>query len=323
MHDIITIGDSLLDTFLILDDSDNTSITTKHDTKMLCFHYAEKIAVKNSVYSIGGNAANVAVGTAKLGLKSAIVTQLGDDLTGHAIHHELKKQKVDPKFVRLIPGKETRYSVVLNYKAERTILSYHAEREYTLPRLPKARWIYYTSMGKTFEHTHEALKQYLKKNPTTKLAMNPGSYQFQKGLRHIKSLLPHAHVLIVNKEEAAALIGKKDKPEQYLKALRKKGVPLVVLTDSMNGSYASDGVNTCHMPCYPIKPLAKTGAGDAYSSGFLSALILGKTIPEAMQWGTANAGGVIQHFGAQAGLLTPKSLKSLLKEYGRITPQLL
>lgn len=320
MYDIITIGDSLLDTFLILDDSDNTSITTQHDTKMLCFNYAEKIAIKNSVQSIGGNAANVAVGAAKLALKTAIVTQLGNDITGHAIHRAIKLQGVDTKFIRLIDGKETRYSVVLNYKAERTILSYHPEREYTLPKLPKTNWIYYTSMGKTFEQVHDKLKLYLKKHPSTKLAMNPGSYQFQKGLKHIKSLLPFTNVLIVNKEEATALVGKKDKPEQYLKALRKKGVPLVVLTDSMNGSYASDGVNTYHMPSYPIKPLAKTGAGDAYSSGFLSALAQGKTLPEAMQWGTANAGGVIQHFGAQNGLLTARTLKSSLKQYAKIVP---
>lgn len=321
MYDIITLGDSLIDTFLILDESDTTNITTQRNVKKLCFNYAEKIAVKNSIHSIGGNAANVAVGTKKLGLKTAIITELGDDLTGHAIHHALKAAGVDTKYVRLTRGKETRYSVVLNYKAERTILSYHAEREYHLPKLPKTRWIYYTSMGKTFEHTHEALKQYLKKNPHTNLAMNPGSYQFQKGLKHIKSLLPFTNVLIVNKEEATKLVGKKDKPEQYLKALHKKGIPLVVLTDSMNGSYASDGVHIFHMPAYPIKPLAKTGAGDAYSSGLLSALIQGKSLPEAMQWGTANAGGVIQHFGAQTGLLTTKTLKSLLKHYPHTTPQ--
>lgn len=323
MYDIITIGDSLLDTFLILDESDNTNIMTAHDQKKLCFNYAEKIAVKNSVHSVGGNAANVAVGAAKLGLKAGIVTQLGNDITGHAIHRAIKMQGVDTKFIRLIDGKETRYSVVLNYKAERTILSYHPEREYTFPKLPKTGWIYYTSMGKTFEHTHDKLKQYLKKNPNTKLAMNPGSYQFQKGLKHIKSLLPFTNVLLVNKEEATMLVGKKDKPEHYLKALHKKGIPLLVLTDSMHGSYTSDGINTYHMPSYPIKALAKTGAGDAYSSGFLSALMQGKSLPEAMQWGTANAGGVIQHFGAQSGLLTVRTLKSSLKQYAKITPTLL
>lgn len=323
MYDIITIGDSLLDTFLILDESDDTGILAQHDAKKLYFTYGEKIAVKNSVHSIGGNAANVAVGTAKLGATSAIVTQLGNDLTGYAIHRELHMQGVDTKFVRMVHGKETRYSVVLNYKAERTILSCHPEREYVLPRLPKARWIYYTSMGKTFERTHDALKQYLKKHPGAKLVMNPGSYQFQKGLRHIQSLLPFTAVLIVNKEEAAKLAGKKEKPEQYLKALRKKGVGIAVLTDSINGSYASDGTNTYHMPSFPIVPIAKTGAGDAYSSGLLAALNEGRSLKEAMQWGTANAGGVIQHFGAQTGLLNKKTIKSLLKKYPDIIPKTL
>lgn len=323
MYDIITIGDSLLDTFLILDGSDSTNIASFHNIEKLCFDYGEKIAVKNSVHSIGGNAANVAVGTKKLGLHSALVTQLGNDLSGHAIHQELKKQGVDTTYIRHIDGKETRYSVVLNYKAERTILSYHPEREYVLPRLPKTAWLYYTSMGKTFEHTHDALKKYLKAHPTTKLVMNPGSYQFQKGVKHIKSLLPFASAVILNKEEATLLVGKKETPALYLKALRKKGIPLVVLTDSMNGSYASDGMTTYHMPSYPTKAIAKTGAGDAYSSGFISALALGKTLPDAMQWGTANASGVIQHFGAQKGLLSLRELKSTIKQYSNIRPEII
>lgn len=323
MFDLITIGDSLIDTFLILDDSDANIMQAKQGKK-LCFNYAEKIAIKDSIHSVGGNAANVAVGAAKLGLHAGIVTELGDDLTGHAIELELSKAHVDTAFIRLLKGKETRYSVVLNYKAERTILSYHAERVYALPRLPETKWIYYTSMGKTFERTHKPLLSFLKKHPEAKLAMNPGSYQFTNGLSHIKALLPHADLLILNKEEATRLVGKKKSHIDYLAAIKKTYlIPIVVLTDSMNGSYAFDGATTYHMKTYPIKAIAKTGAGDAYTSGLLSALVRGKSVAEAMQWGTANAGGVIQRFGAQAGLLGQKGITSTIKKYPRIVPNTL
>lgn len=320
MLDLITIGDALIDTHLILDDSD-ANIAHLKEGKKLCFNYAEKIAIKDSTHSIGGNAANVAVGTTKLGLSTAIVTELGDDLAGHAIDLELSKAGVDTQMVKLLKAKETRYSVVLNYHAERTILSYHAERNYRLPALATSRWIYYTSLGKTFEGIHKPLLAHLKKHEGVKLAMNPGSFQFSHGLPHIKRLLPAADLLILNKEEAVRLVGKKNHPRDILKSIIKEyNTPLVVLTDGTNGSYAADSTFLWHMLPYPVRAIAKTGAGDAYTSGFLSALIKNKDVYEAMRWGTANAAGVVQQFGSQTGLLKQTQLIALIKKYPKILP---
>ena len=264
--------------------------------------------------------ANVAVGSRRLGLKTAIVTELGDDINGFVVKHELERAKVDTKTVKMLKAKETRYSVVLNYKGERTILSYHIKRKYNLPKLPDSKWLYYSSMGDTFENLQKQLVKYLVRHPNTKLAVNPGSYQMKNGLKIIKSILPYVSILFVNKEEAEKLVGKKD-IKATVKSLHRAGVKIAVVTNGTKGSFASNGQSIYSMPAYPIKSIARTGAGDAYAGGFLSAIISGHTVSEAMQWGTANAAGVIQKIGAQKGLLTKSSIKGLVSKYKKIKPK--
>ncbi|PIY93607.1 MAG: hypothetical protein COY69_00760 [Candidatus Magasanikbacteria bacterium CG_4_10_14_0_8_um_filter_32_14] len=320
MFDLITIGDSTFDTFLILEEDQNTCSLTKNK-KLLCFNYAEKTPINNTAQSVGGNAANIAVGVRKFGQKTAIITELGDDINGHIIKHELKKAGVDIDLVKRIKNNDTRYSIVLNYCGERTILSYHAKRNYTFPKLPKTKWIYYTSLGKTFEKIQDKLIDHLKKNSDIKLAVNPGSYQINKATDKIKQIIPHTDILFVNKEEAIKLVGETQPPKKLLSSLYSLGAKTVVITDNENGSYTFDGQEKYFMPSYKVKMIAKTGAGDAYTSAFLSAIISKHNITEAMVWGTTNASAVIQKFGSQNGLLNEGQLKKLLKEKSDVQPK--
>ncbi|MBU0597009.1 carbohydrate kinase family protein [Patescibacteria group bacterium] len=319
MFDLITIGDSTIDTFLIIDDA-HLGCGLRKEEKLLCLRYADKIPIVHSDQSVGGNAANVAVGAHKLGLQTAIVSELGDDINGHAIKHALSEAGVNTKFVHLLKKEETRYSVVLNYHGERTILSYQAKRNYTFPKLTQSKWIYYTSLTKSFEKIQKKLSTYLIKHSKIKMAMNPGSYQLKHGLNQIRLLLPQTEIMFVNKEEADKIVGKKKNIKKTCQAFLQKGVKTIVITDSIKGSFAGHDKDIYFMPIYPLKAKAKTGAGDAYTSGFLSAIIKDKPIAEAMQWGTANAAGVIQKIGAQKGLLTKTTLEKLIKKYSKIKP---
>lgn len=320
MYDLITIGDATFDTFIVLDE-ESSSCHMYKDKKLLCLNFADKTPITNTAQSAGGNAANVAVGVRKLGLETAIYTEIGDDVTGQIIESELERARVDTSLIKVLKGKETRYSIILNYETERTVLSYHAKRKYSLPHLPHTKWIYYTSMGKTFEAAQKKLISHLKKHPSVKLAMNPGSYQFKHGCKTIGNMLKHTDLLFVNKEEAACLFGKTKKPiRSAIKGLHREGVKEIVVTDGTDGAYASDGTNIYHMPIYKIQPLAKTGAGDAFASGYLAARIYNKDVPTAMKWGTANAASVIQKFGAQVGLATRAGIKRIVEKHKNTIP---
>lgn len=325
MFHVITIGDSTLDTFLVIDDATLQCDLSREHCR-LCLNYADKVPITHATQSIGGDAANVAVGCKKLGLKTAVVSELGDDVNGKVIKDGLKKSGVDVSMVKTLKNKETRYSVVLNYKAERTILSYHVERNYSLPTLPATDWIYYTSLGANFEKLQDNLVRYLSKHPKTKLAMNPGSYQIKNGLNKIKQILPKTDILFLNKEEAERVIsspyegGVRGGVGNQLQQLRRLGPKIVVITDSYNGSYATDGKTNWFMPIYDVKAVGKTGAGDAFASAFLSAIILKKDIPTAMQWGTANSASVIQQIGAQKGLLNKAGVEKMVRQFKNIKP---
>jgi len=322
MFDLLTIGDCTVDTYAMIDDR-NPDVHLSSDKKLLCLDYADKISVFEAGEAVGGNAANIAVGARRLGLKSALCTELGTDFNGEFIVQQLKKEKVDTSLVHKNKRNKTRYSLVLNYRGERTILSYHSKRKYPLPSLPKTEWVYYTSLGEGFELLQNKLITSLRKHPETKLAVNPGSYQMKKGLLAFKKILAVTDLLFVNLEEAQKLSGAKLPLPKLFAKLHDLGAEMIVITDGAKGSYASDGIMSYFLPPFPAKNISKTGAGDAYASGFLSAIFKGYSITEAMQWGNANAASVIGHIGAQTGLGNPKILKKILSKNTNITSQIL
>lgn len=317
MFDVIVIGDSTMDTILMIDDA-QVQCDLKKEHCQICLNYADKIPISQTTQSLGGNAANIAMGCRKLGLKTAIVTELGDDINGMLIKHEFEEAGIDARFARLNPKNETRYSIVLNYLGERTILSYHAKRKYSLPTLPATKWLYYTSVGDDFRVLQNQILTYLKKHPDCKIACNPGSYHLKKKFIDFKPIINKTDILFVNKEEAEKIVGKDQPIAELLSSLLKMGVKTAVITDGENGSYAANKTEQYHLPSFDVKIVSKTGAGDAYASGFLSAIVNGQSLAEAMQWGTANSSAVIQQIGAQTGLLGRNGVEKMMKIFWKV-----
>src|SRR3989344_1767259 len=137
----------------IFSPTESEALCTLDDKEcLICFSYGEKIPVKNLEYSLGGNAANNAVGAKRLGIKVGLVTTLGGDSTGNLIVEKLEKEGVNMSYVVQQPTAGTNYSTAINYGGERTIFTYHAPRSYEFPvKLPVADWIYLTSMGESFQ----------------------------------------------------------------------------------------------------------------------------------------------------------------------------
>jgi ribokinase len=324
MFDLITIGDCTIDTFIIIDhDEARLQCNLKQGACQLCLNYADKIPIKHAHQTIGGNASNVAVGVHKLGLKTAVVTEVGDDLNGWEIETELHQQGIDTEMVKKLAKGDTRYNIVLSYLSERTILSSQVIRNYQLPKLPPSHWLYYTSLLTPFHKLQNNLIKHLKKQPQIKLAANPGSHQLKAGKKEFIKILPYLEVLFVNKEEANKILDKKLTIKQALKSLYELGIKIVVITDGRQGTYAFNGHQYYFMPIYPVTPKERTGAGDALASGFLGSYARHQNISEALMWGTANAAGVIQKIGAEEGLMTTKEILKMIKNYPNINPKLI
>ncbi|OGH87434.1 MAG: hypothetical protein A3J93_02785 [Candidatus Magasanikbacteria bacterium RIFOXYC2_FULL_42_28] len=325
MKHLVVIGDATIDTQIMIDNA-SVECDVDHSRCRLCLDYAAKVPVRESYQTVGGDGANVAVGATKLGLQTALLADVGTDSNGQIILDTIKKAGVDISLVSKSKKPPTRYSVILNFQGERTILSQHGKRDYVWPKnFPPTDWIYLTGLSEGLKPLHETLLKYIAKHATVRLAYTPGSHQLKHNVADIRALLPAVDTLIINLEEAEIILGTTLKKEKSTTALihelLKLGPDEVVITDAARGAYAGNIDDVYHLASFPVKVVAKTGAGDAFSAGYIAAKINGHSPQVALQWGIANSCGVISAVGAQAGLLNRKELEKMIKKYSDIKPK--
>lgn len=317
--DILAVGDVVTDAFIDLLESEER-IERRPDGPWLAIPFGTKVPFENSYVIPGvGNAANAAVAFAKLGFDSGLVANVGDDVYGRDIIASLRKNKVDARFIHINRRKPSHYHYVLWYKEERTILVNSVDYDYHWPRfrivdIPK--WIYFSSVGKYAVEYHDELAEWLEGHPPVKLAFQPGTFQIKLGVKRLKRIYKQTEVLSVNREEAVIVSGGKHGDiHGLLDKLHELGPKIVVISDGHAGAYASDGINRYKMPIYPDPkpPYERTGAGDAFTSTFVAAVMHGADIQTALLWAPINSMSVVQKVGAQAGLLNARQIDHFLR----------
>jgi ribokinase len=314
-YDFIAIGDITTDAFIRIKDA-SVTCDINQENCVICMRFGDKIPFEFvEIVKAVGNGANAAVATTRLGISSALISNIGNDQNGAECVEELKKNGVGTDFIKTHEGKATNYHYVLWYESERTILIKHEKFDYTLPDIGKPKWIYLTSMGETSLPFHQAFAEYLAQNPEVKLAFQPGTFQMKLGVEALKGIYEHTEVFFCNKEEARRILGK-DHAEipELLNSLKELGPKIVVISDGPHGASMLANGTAWHLPMYPDPkpPLERTGAGDAFASTFIAALLLGKAPEEALRWGPINSMSVVQDIGAQRGLLTREKLEDYL-----------
>lgn len=327
-YDFIGIGDIVTDAFIKLKEAtiENSPTGGMGDGfKKLCMRFGDKIPYEEViVVPAVGNSINATVAASRLGLKSAVITNIGDDYYGQECLDVLKQEKIGAEFVKINKGKKTNYHYVLTFNAERTILIKHEEYDYSLPAsstggsdLGEPKCVYLSSLGENSLPFHLEIEKYLNEHPHIKVAFQPGTFQIKFGKEKLSGIYRRAGLFFCNKEEAQRILETKEEDIKNLIAgIHTLGPKIVSITDGPNGAYASDAKNIWFLPIYPDPkpPINRTGAGDAYSSTFTSAIIMGKSIKEAMTWGPINSMSVVQQTGARAGLLTKEKLEEYLKQ---------
>lgn len=274
MADFVCIGDASQDNFFFIDEE---------------IKYGEKIPVERFAMDVGGNAANVAVGLARLGVGTELVTIFGADEKGAWVKKRLLLNGVGLENSATDEEKETNISAIIVLAGERTILTYHARRERKIGKFPTAGWIFLSDVSIGFDP---------KAKGEAKLAFNPTAQELRKGREYLQLVVAETDVLIVNKEE--------------LEIIGTKGPKITAVTDGPNGVDVFEGGNSWHADALPVEVVEPTGAGDAFSAGFLAGLFYGKEIAEAIRWGLANSKAVISKLGAQTGLLTIDQMREFL-----------
>jgi ribokinase len=322
-YDLVAIGDIVTDAFIKLKDA-HVHCKIDNEACELCLRFGDKVPFESQeIIRAVGNSANAAVAGSRLGLSSALMAVVGNDDEGKKCLEQLKSDNISLDYMETDPTLPTNYHYVLWYDVERTILVNHSPFVRKLPENFQApKWIYLTSLGSNTEDFHHEIANWLKQNPETKLAFQPGTFQMKLGREKLADIYKMSEVFFCNVEEAQRILGSESDSAQGSVETKKKlmdmlqalGPKNIVMTDGFEGAYAKNEAGVYYfMPIYPHTPFERTGAGDAYASTITSCLAMGKTLEEALLWAPINSMSVVQQVGAQKGLLSSEKIEEFLK----------
>jgi len=301
MYDLITIGGISIDMYYRGD-----SLTQKDGRFSLAV--GGKYLVDHFYAGLGGGAANVAIGVQSEGFKVAVMGKVGDNQFEGLIHNHLKEHNLTDSLIQ----KEENYmkisSILLSPEGERTIINYETPHEHILRTdkdlecLENAKIVYMANLWRVpLDERKRILSHLHQKKIIT--AVNLGISDCRRPIEQLTSLLQHVDILIVNTHELAELTKQKFESIHFQNDMRRM-LPIVtskilVATDGENGSYAYAEGKTYFEPAHSVnKILDTTGAGDAFSAGFLAGYLEKEDIQFAMHLGSKHAVKVIQKIGA-------------------------
>jgi sugar/nucleoside kinase (ribokinase family) len=302
---MLSIGAAVQDVFLShSDEFKPVSDKSAHETFMR-LELGAKADVNNIEFSTGGGATNAAVTFARQGLHSQFMGTLGHDPAGQAVLDNLDQEAVGTTHVSHSEKYNTGYSVLLLAPTgERTILTYRgASTHYDAKNFnledTDADWLYVSSMAGSMETLDKIFTQ--AKQLGIKIMFNPGKGELSHPAK-LKSLLEDVEVLSVNKEEMQQIVEGNSLEELARHALHY--VPVAIVSDGPDGVLATDGKTIVRAGMYEdVKVVDRTGAGDAFGSGFLSQWAQSKSLKESIVFASANSTSVVMKIGAKTGIL--------------------
>lgn len=318
-YDIISIGSVVHDIFLQGESFVEVEGQEFATGKGICVNLGSKIDVENIYHRTGGSALNTAITFSRFGLRTALVASIGTDESSSVIQRRIDQENIATEFLNHDSKRATATSILIHSQSgERSILAYRGASLYLDisfeeidAMLEQTAWVYITHIP---EQSSDVFEYILKTAPqrNVKIALNPGSTQLKQGEK-IVPLLSGVSVLFVNQEEASTLTGiEYSQEKQVFEKLDQWIDGVAVMTKGKEGVVVSDGKMQYSGAALPDPPqgfVDRTGAGDAFGSGFTAAMAQGKSIEDAIQLGSANATGVITQWGPNQGLLSNASEK--------------
>lgn len=301
---ILTIGKATQDVFLKSDEFD-----PHQEGKVAYTHLplGAKLEVEDVIFDTGGNATNVAVTLARQGIDTAYMWALGNDPASVSILSALDAEGVDTALVVQDDHFSSGYScILLATNGERTILNYRGKvtkgggHPLRLEAIGDYHWVYPSSLANGGLELLSSITDAARANGV-KVMLNPAGPELAQAAR-LKHILEDVEVLCLNKEEMQLLV-----EGDSLEELARHGTnlcPVVIVSDGPRGVVATDGVTVVTAGMYEDVPVVdRTGAGDAFASGFLSQWSQGKSLEESVIFASANSTSVVTKIGAKAGIL--------------------
>lgn len=303
-NDILTIGELLID-----------FISSEYRDDFKC-------DIFNKFF--GGSPANIAMNTKRLGINSLVVSAVGDDGLGKFLIDHLEMEGIDISCIDKV-NYSTSIVIVSKSKGKPTPIFYRAadyHLEYTnkLEEAIKDSKIVHFSCWPISRYpsrnTIEKVIEVAKINNVL-VCFDPNYHPMiwergEHAVEYIKTLLKKVDIAKPSEDDAERLFGK-DTPINQINKFLKLGTKLVILTLGKDGAIVSNGVEKIKFNTLATKVVDTTGAGDAFWSGFYSAIIKGYTIKEALDLGFAVSAYKLKYLGAVVELPKLEEIKNVYK----------
>lgn len=294
--------------------------------RKIAFELGAKYQVNQRHESLGGCAANVSKGLALLGISVECCTKIGNDVAGDWIEQKLSEGKIGLKPLQKENCKSDLSMIIVDEDSgERTIFSdrdANEKLEIIPEKLEDADWIFVSSLNGAWQENLKKISN-LALEKKIYLAFNPGQKNIATGVLAVLDFIKHTDVLMLNKDEALEILlganigaSAEDLEDEIflLKTLKEMGPKVVLITDGVRGAWARGESGTFHAEALIVKALDTTGAGDAFTSGFLAALLKNKSLEESLKWGVVNSQSSVRKYGGQDGLLNEEEIVKLSEE---------
>lgn len=293
---IITIGSALVDIFIR---SDHFS-KDKHGIVKIG-EVGGKFDVDSFKLKTGGGASNTGVGFSRLGFEVATIAETGQDKLSKMVIEDLEREGVDTSLLIHEKKEETGGSVILVLEdGERAVLVHRGAssmldpKDINISEISQADWVHISSLSgqlKTLKHIFATL-HYHKVN----VSWNPGSSDLkliESGKLSINDI--HAKVLFLNNEEWEII--------EDQQADIKNKIEQVVVTNGDKGGkvFLNNGMKMTYK-ALKVESIDNTGAGDAFVTGYVTAILRGKGEEDAVRFGVKNSASVVKYFGGKEGL---------------------
>lgn len=294
---------------------------------------------------LGGCPANIAVGTARLGLKSAMITRVGDEHMGRFVRDTLAAEGVDVSAVTTDPQRLTAL-VILGIKDQDTFpLIFYRENCADMAIEPgdmrpeliaSAKAILVTGTHFSTPGTDSACQHAIKlaKKSGTRIifdidyrpvlwgltAPGLGEERFianDKISRHLLTIVPVCDV-IVGTEEEVHIAGGSTNTLTALRALRNASKALIVMKRGPMGCVMFPNEISASIeegilaPGFPVEVFNVLGAGDAFMSGFLSGWLKDKPLTECARLANACGALVVARHGCAPAMATESEVKDFM-----------
>ena len=302
MFDLISIGNISIDLFFRGD-----SLTFKDNRFQLAV--GGKYFANQFHTSIGGGGANVAVGAAKYNLKTAVLGAIGNNPFKKMVVQMLQAHNVSTDLCPIEDDYFNLSCILLTDKGERSIIHYSTphrnilRKAISIKHLIETEILYLGNLPDVSLTERElALSMCRKNNILT--AVNLGVDDCRRPKNQLESFLKKVDVLIVNGHEFAELVKaqyqdihfKENVVEWYVPHLKDK---IIIITEGKNGSFGYAAGKVYHQKAIEVKKIVDTtGAGDAYTAGFIAEYFKMADIEKAMEGGTIYASKILTKVGA-------------------------